>query len=149
MNIQAQEEKRDVPRTATEEALSRFGFSQGQVVQEIGYDDDVDFDIRDAIEAVTGTELVDEDWDDVTDGALIWWREDDGDLTDTIVDTLSLLEEGGLVWVMIPKPGRPGYIDPSEVSEAATTAGLHATNTVSIGKDWAGTRLAPRGRGRK
>jgi hypothetical protein len=118
-------------------------------VQEIGYDDDVDFDLRDAIEDAIGAELADEDWDDVTDAAIIWWREDDGDLTDTLVDALAPLEEGGVIWVLTPKPGRPGNVEPSDISEAARIAGLHATSSVSVGKDWAGTRLATRGRGRK
>jgi hypothetical protein len=118
-------------------------------VQEIGYDDDVDFDLRDAIEDAIGGELADEDWDDVTDVALIWWREGDGDLTDTIVDALSLLEDGGVVWVLTPKPGRSGYVEASEISEAASIAGLHVANSVSVGRDWAGARLAARGRSKK
>jgi hypothetical protein len=119
------------------------------VVQEFGFDEDVDFDLRDAIEAAVGAELADEDWDDVTDVALIWWRYGDGDLTDTIVDALTPLEDGGVVWVMTPKPGRAGYVESSEISEAADIAGLHATSTVSVGRDWAGTRLVARGRGKK
>jgi hypothetical protein len=126
-----------------------LGLANGQVVQEVGYDNDVDYDLRDAVEDAIGCELVDEDWDDVTDAALIWWRYGDGDLTDTIVDALTPLEEGGVVWVLTPKPGRPGWVESSEISEAATIAGLHATTTVSVGQDWAGTRLAARGRGKR
>ncbi|MDR2373256.1 MAG: DUF3052 domain-containing protein [Bifidobacteriaceae bacterium] len=126
-----------------------LGLRDGQVVQEIGYDDDVDFDLRDAIEEAIGDELVDEDWNDVTDAALIWWREGDGDLTDTIVDALAVLEDGGVVWVLTPKSGRRGYIEASEVAEAASIAGLHTANCVSVGKDWAGTRLTARGRSKK
>ena len=48
---------------------ARFGISSGQVVQEIGWDEDVDDDLRAAIEAVTGSEMVDEDYDDVVDVA--------------------------------------------------------------------------------
>jgi hypothetical protein len=128
---------------------SALGLTNGLVVQEIGYDEDVDFDLREAIEDAVGAELVDEDWDDVTDVVLIWWRDGDGDLTDVIVDALTPLEDGGLVWVLTPKPGRSGYVEPSEISEAADIAGLHATSTVSIGGDWAGTRLAARGRQRR
>ena len=123
-----------------------LGLKPGFVVQEIGYDDDVDFDLREAIEMATGNELEDEDYDDVTDAALIWWRDEDGDLTDALVDTLALLEDGGVVWVLTPKPGRPGYLDSAEIAEAATIAGLHATTSVSVGLDWSGTRLAARGR---
>jgi hypothetical protein len=123
--------------------------ANGQVVQEFGYDDDIDFDLRDAIEDAIGAELADEDWDDVTDAALIWWRNGDGDLTDMIVDALTPLEDGGAVWVLTPKPGRAGYVESSDISEAAEIAGLHATSTVSVGRDWAGTLLASRGRPKK
>jgi hypothetical protein len=119
------------------------------VVQEIGYDDDVDFDLREAVEDAIDDELVDEDWDDVTDAALIWWREGDGDLTDTIVDALGPLEDGGVVWVLTPKPARPGYVQASEVAEAADIAGLHTANSVAVGKDWVGTRLTARGRAKR
>ncbi|MDR1634610.1 MAG: DUF3052 domain-containing protein [Bifidobacteriaceae bacterium] len=141
------------PRDGTSSASGSpgppLGLTAGQVVQEIGYDEDVDFDLRDAIEDVIGDDLVDEGWDDVTDAALIWWREGDGDLTDTIVDALSPLEDGGLVWVLTPKPGRPGYVEASEIHEAAGIAGLHTAGSVSVGQDWAGTRLTARGRTRK
>jgi hypothetical protein len=124
----------------------RLGFASGQWVQELGYDDDVDFDLREAIEAQTGHELVDEEWGDVADATVVWWREDDGDLTDTLVDALALLEDGGVIWVLTPKAGRAGYVTPGEIAQAATTAGLHATSSVSVAPDWAGTRLAARAR---
>ena len=59
---------------------SRLGLEEGQTVQEIGYDDDVDEALRTGIEAVIASELVDEDFDEVVDVVLMWWREDDGDL---------------------------------------------------------------------
>jgi hypothetical protein len=135
-----------VPGTQSDSPL---GLTKGQVVQEIGYDEDVDFDLREAVEDAIDDELVDEDWDDVTDAALIWWRDGDGDLTDTIVDALALLEAGGVVWVLTPKPGRSGYVEASEIAEAANIAGLHIANAKSVGKDWTGTRLTPRGRPKK
>ncbi|MET9929920.1 DUF3052 family protein, partial [Streptomyces sp. NPDC006324] len=61
---------------------SRLGFEPGQVVQEIGYDDDVDHDLREGIESIIGADLVDEDYDDVADGVVLWFRDEDGDLTD-------------------------------------------------------------------
>ncbi|MDR0627114.1 MAG: DUF3052 domain-containing protein [Bifidobacteriaceae bacterium] len=137
------------PRNRAFVAGSPLGLGDGQVVQEFGYDDDVDFRLRDAIEEAIDGELADEDWDDVTDAALIWWREGDGDLTDMIMDALALLEDGGVIWVLTPKPGRPGYVEASEISEAATIAGLHTANSVSVGEDWAGTRLAARHRAKK
>ena len=38
-----------------------FGFASGLIIQEFGYDDDVDETLRQAVEAETGTTLVDED----------------------------------------------------------------------------------------
>lgn len=126
----------------------RLGFSAGQVVQEWGYGDDVDQDLRDGIEEVLGSELVDEDYDDVTDGVLLWWREDDGDLADALVDVRAALDEGGLIWLLTRKPGRSGHVSHSDIEEAATTAGLHATSTMAIAPDWSATRLGTRSRGR-
>ena len=130
------------------QAVARLGFTAGQVIQELYYDDDADDTVRSGIEAVTGTELVDEDYDDVTDGAIIWFREDDGDLTDALVDATSALEDNGPIWVFTPKAGRPGHVSHSDIEEAATTSGLHAMTTFAIGADWSATRLASRGRGK-
>ena len=59
----------------------RLGIKPGQVVQEIGYDDDCDEQLRGAITRIDGVELVDEDYDDVVDVVLLWWRDGDGDIT--------------------------------------------------------------------
>ncbi|KSW28557.1 DUF3052 domain-containing protein [Cellulomonas sp. B6] len=133
---------------AVSQAVARLGFTAGQTIQEIGYDDDVDGDVRAALEAVTGSELVDEDYDDVTDGAVIWFRDDDGDLTDYLVDAMTVLDDSGPIWVFSPKAGRPGHVSHSDIEEAATTSGLHAMTTFAIGPDWSATRLATRGRGK-
>lgn len=130
---------------------ARLGYSKGSVVQEFGYDEDVDLDLREAVEAALGAELEDEDFDDVTDGALVWWREEDGDahdLTDLLTDALVTLEDGGLIWLLTPKAGRPGHVRPGEVEEAVSTAGLHTTSTLAAGEDWSGYRLTARGRGK-
>ncbi|CAL9411140.1 DUF3052 domain-containing protein [Streptomyces fenghuangensis] len=120
---------------------ARLGFQPGQVVQELGYDDDAEQALREGIEAITGQELVDEDYDDMADAVVLWFREDDGDLTDALVDAITLVEDGAPVWLMTPKTGRPGYVEPSEIGEAAQTAGLAQTSTVNAGKDWTGNRL--------
>ncbi len=133
---------------AVTQAVARLGFTAGQTIQELGYDDDVDGDVRTALEAVAGSELVDEDYDDVTDGAVIWFRDDDGDLTDFLVDAMTVLEDNGPIWVFTPKAGRPGHVSHSDIEEAATTSGLHAMTTFAIGPDWSATRLATRGRGK-
>ncbi len=120
---------------------SRLGLQPGQVVQELGYDDDSDDDIRQAIIGLTGNELVDEDYDDVVDVVLLWWREEDGDLVDALVDALTSLADGGHIWLLTPKAGRDGHVEPSDIGEAAPTAGLSQTSTVSAARDWSGTRL--------
>jgi hypothetical protein len=119
----------------------RLGIKPGHVVQEIGYDDDCDETLRDSVVALEGTELVDEDYDDVVDGVLLWWRDGDGDLVDALVDALTPLADGGYILLLTPKAGRDGHVEPSEIGEAAPTAGLSQTSTVSAGRNWSGTRL--------
>jgi hypothetical protein len=124
---------------------SRMGFVAGQTVQELGWDEDCDDDLRAGLEEVTGTVLVDEDYDDVVDAVLLWWRDGDGDLVDTLVDALTSLAAGGVIWLLTPKAGRAGHVEPSDIGEAAPTAGLSATTSVAAAPDWSGTRLvAPR-----
>jgi hypothetical protein len=126
----------------------RLGIKPGQVVQELGYDTDCDEQLRQAITAVEGVELVDEDYDeDVVDVVLMWFREDDGDLVDALVDALAPLGDGGYIWLLTPKAGRPGHVEPSDIGEAAPTAGLAQTSSVSAARDWSGSRLvAPKAR---
>jgi hypothetical protein len=125
----------------------RFGIKPGQVVQEIGFADDCDQQFRDAIAQQKDVELVDEDYDDVVDVVLLWWRDGDGDLFEALVDALTPLADGGYIWLLTPKPGRDNYVEPSEIGEAAPTAGLSQTSSVSASRDWLGTRLvAPKAR---
>ena len=126
---------------AVRHVAGRLGLREGQVVQELGYDDDCDDELRQSVEALTGSTLVDEDHDDVVDAVLLWWREDDGDLVDALVDSLTSLTSGGVIWLLTPKIGRDGHVEPEDIGEAAPTAGLSATSTVAAGKDWSGTRL--------
>lgn len=118
----------------------RMGFGPGQVVLEIGGDDDADETLRTSIETHVGTPMVTED-DDVADVVLLWWRADDGDLVDALVDALSAVTAGGVVWLCTPKAGRAGHVEPSEIGEAARTAGLSSTKSISAAVDWAGTKL--------
>jgi hypothetical protein len=85
--------------------------------------------------------LVDVDLGDVADVVLLWWRDGDGDLVDALVDAKTDLVEGGLVWLLTPKVGRAGHVDPSDVTDAAPTAGLATTTTVSAADDWSGIKL--------
>jgi hypothetical protein len=118
----------------------RFGIEPGMVVMEMGYDDDVDQDLRDALTDRCG-ELVDEDTDEVVDAVLVWYRDGDGDLFELLVDALHPLADNGVVWLLTPKAGRPGHVEPSDISEVAPTAGLQQTSTVNAGKDWSAARL--------
>lgn len=121
-----------------------LNFTTGQIVQEIGYDDDVDLELRDAIEDLLGGELEDEDTQEIVDAVVLWWRDGDGDLTDAMVDTLRNIEPGAPVWVMTPKAGRDGHVVPGEIQECAGIAGLRVMSSVSLAADWTGTRLASR-----
>lgn len=125
----------------------RLGLKPGQVVQEIGWDEDVDDELRDSIEDLTGNELLDEDGDEVVDVVLLWWRDGDGDLFDALTNAMRALAEGGQIWLLTPKAGRDGHVEPSDIGEDATTAGLSQTSSISAAPDWSGTRLVtPKGR---
>ena len=128
----------------------RLGLEPGTVVQELGYDDDCDEDFRDDIVEATGEQFVGEEADDVVDVVLLWWRDDDGDLVDALADARTDLKSGGVIWLMTPKVGRDGYVDASDVAEAAPTAGLATTSSLSVTDDWSATKLVmpkgPRGR---
>lgn len=123
---------------------TRLGITQGMVVQERGYDEDSDDAVSVAIEEFLGQDLVGEDSDDVVDIVLLWFRDRDGDLVDALVDAITPLADDGVVWLLTPKRGRAGYVEPSDVAEAAPTAGLSQTSMVTVGPDWAGTRLVSR-----
>lgn len=123
----------------------KFGFAEGYVVQEIGFDVDCDQSISDAAKSVA--ELVDESFQDIVDAVILWWREDDGDLVDALVDALGPLADNGVIWLMTPKAGRDGHVEASDIADAAPTAGLQATSTINAAPDWQGTRLvAPKAR---
>lgn len=138
----------DGHRKALEEGL---GFAPGAIVQEFYWDDDVDETLRTQVEQHLGTELVDEDYGDMSDGAIIWWRRDDGtvdDLTDLLTDASANFDQGGLIWVLTPKTGGPGAVESQFVEEAARTAGLRATSAAQLCPDWQGIRLQARPTGR-
>ena len=118
----------------------KLGISHDMVVQELGWDDDTDDDLRADVEEAIGSELVDEDSDEVVDVVLLWWRDGDGDLVDELMDAIGPLADDGFVWVLTPKTGKPGHVEPSEIAESAPTAGLTQTSAISLGA-WTGSRL--------
>ncbi|GAB2783351.1 DUF3052 domain-containing protein [Amycolatopsis magusensis] len=122
----------------------RLGIKPDMVVQEIGWDEDVDDDLRAAIEEQIGGEILDEDAQEVIDVVLLWWREDDGDLGDALIEVRQPLSDDGVIWVLTPKTGQPGHVEPSEVAEVVPAVGLSQTSNISVGPGWSGTRLVPR-----
>ena len=126
----------------TKNAGARMGFGPGSVVQELGWDEDVDDDLRMQIEDTVDGDLVDGDYGNVVDAVLLWWRDEDGDLVDALVDSLTDLADGGVIWLMTPKVGRPNSVEAADVTEAAPVAGLAVTTTAAVSRDWTATRLA-------
>ena len=122
----------------------RMGLRNTMIVMEIGYDDDVDDELRGLIEAQTGGELVNEDSDEVVDVVLLWYREYDGDLGDLLVDAIGPLADDGFIWLLTPKRGRDGYVEPSDIAEAASIAGLSQTSITTAGTEWSAARLTGR-----
>jgi hypothetical protein len=118
----------------------KLGIHPGQVVQEWGWDEDTDDNVRADVEETSGTELLDEDTDEVVDVVLLWWRDGDGDLVDTLMDAITALADDGVIWVLTPKTGKPGHVLPAEIAESAPTAGLMPTSSVNLG-DWSASRL--------
>ncbi len=124
----------------------KLGIEPGMVVQvvgsEAGVQPEVDRSLLDDVTARAGTELIrSDDSDDVVDVVLLWWRVDDGDLVDALVDSLTNLGDSGVVWLLTPKAGREGHVEPSDIDEAAPTAGLSSTRSTSACPEWSGTRL--------
>ena len=118
----------------------RLGINHDQIVQELGWDEDSDDDLRADVEEACGSELLDEDADEVIDVVLLWWRDGDGDLVDRLMDAITPLAEDGVIWVLTPKTGKPGHVQPADIAEAAPTAGLMQTSSANLG-DWGGSRL--------
>ena len=126
-------------------AGNKFSLSPSMVVQELGWDEDVDDAVRIMVEDAVDGELIEEAMEAV-DVVLLWWRDGDGDLVDGLVDALTDLTDMGYIWLMTPKVGRTGYVDAADLAEAAVTAGLALTNSAHVSAEWAATRLVrPRG----
>ena len=126
---------------AAASAADRLGLTAGMVVQELGWDNDTDDDLRIAIEDAIDADMVDGDYGNVVDAVLLWWRDEDGDLVDGLVEALTDLVGGGSIWLLTPKVGRPNSVDPADIAEAAPIAGLAQTTTAAVSKDWSATRL--------
>jgi Protein of unknown function (DUF3052) len=121
-----------------------MGIASGQLILEVGFDDDCDLDLREAIVAKSGSALLNEDSDEVVDAVLLWFREDDGDLVDELVDALTYLSETGPIWLLTPKVGQEGHVEAADIQDAAPTAGLTQTVSFLASTNWSATRLVAR-----
>ena len=126
-----------------------MGFAQGEIVLEVGYDTDCDESLRKEIAAAVGTKFVEGSATEVVDAVILWWRDGDGDLVDELMDALTYLSETGPIWVLTPKVGRDGHVEPSDIQDAAPIAGLSQTSTLVVASDWTATRLVARKAGKR
>lgn len=126
-----------------DQVAGQLELTEGMLVQEVGWDSDCDESISEAVEDAVGSELLEEDTDEVVDAVLLWWRGGDGDLVDRLMDVVTPLADGGSVWVLSPKTGRDGHVEPAVIAESAQTAGMLQTRTAAL-SDWAGSRLTLR-----
>jgi hypothetical protein len=74
---------------------------------------------------------------------ILWWRVDDGDLADALVDAKAPLADNGVIWLLTPKHGRPGELEPADIADAASTSGLRRTTSVTLAQ-WQAVRLISR-----
>ena len=121
-----------------------MGFEKGQLILEVGHDSDCDENLRKEIANLTGTKIIENETNEVVDAVVLWFREDDGDLTDELVDALAYLSETGPIWVLTPKVGRDGHVEPSDIQDAANTAGLSQTSTIAVAPNWTATKIVHR-----
>lgn len=121
-----------------------MGFEKGQLVLEVGHGSDSDENLRKEIANLTGTKIIENETNEVVDAVLLWFREEDGDLTDELVDALAYLSESGPIWVLTPKVGRDGHVEPSDIQDAANTAGLSQTSTIAVAPNWTATKIVHR-----
>lgn len=133
-----------VVKKDAQEYAQILGIQAGMTVQEVGWDDDCDASISEAVEDTIGEELLDEDTDELCDVVLLWWREEDGDLVDGLVDAIRPLADNGRIWLLTPGAGKPGTVAPGEISESAQLAGLVQTKAERLGA-WQGSCLEASG----
>ncbi|WP_296140259.1 DUF3052 domain-containing protein [uncultured Tessaracoccus sp.] len=132
-------------RTTEVSGAELLGLNTDMVVQELGWDEDVDEDLRDEIMDIIDDDMV-EDALEAVDVVVLWWRDEDGDVVDGLVDALPDLADDGYIWLLTPKVGRPGYIDAASLQEGVTIAGLTLTSTTNVAPDWTATKVVrPKG----
>lgn len=134
--------------TGVEHYADRFGVKHDEIVQEIGWDEDADVAISEAIEDAIGAPLLDEDSQEFCDMILLWYRAEDGDLVDVLVDSTRNMGDNARIWLMTPGASKPGGVQPGDISESAQLAGLVQTKADRFGQ-WQGSCLRAAGNGAK
>lgn len=129
--------------------ITRLGIKVGDLILEIGEDGDCDQELRNEIFATSGNQPVGDDDGEVVDVVLLWWREEDGDLVDALVDSLTFLAVNGVIWLLTPKISRPGHVEPSDIQDGAPTAGLTQASSFAVCSDWTATKLMAPKAGRR
>lgn len=126
--------------------IAELELAVGNLVQELGWDEDIDFEFRNGLEDALGEEFLTEEDQEPVDAVLLWWRSDDGDLsdlTDALADADRNLDENAPIWLLVPRSSQPGHVSPTDISEAANIAGFRATTTAGVSGGWLATRLEP------
>lgn len=126
--------------------IAELELAVGDIIQELGWDEDIDFEFRNGLEDALGEEFLTEEDREPVDAVLLWWRDDDGDvadLTDALEDATTNLDEHAPIWLMVPRASQQGHVSPTDISEAAKIAGFRATTTAGVSEDWLATRLEP------
>ncbi len=127
---------------------AKLGLTKGMAVQELGWDEDVDEALRDQLMEQLESDFI-FDAIEAVDVVLLWWRDEDGDLVDGLMDALRDLSEDGLVWLLTPKVGRPGFVEPADLAEGAIAGGLTLTGSAQVSSEWQAQKLARPKSGRK
>lgn len=118
--------------------------TETDIIQELGWDEDADSSISEALEDAIDDALLDADTDEVVDMVLLWFREEDGDLVDGLVDATRSLADDGRIWLMTPAAGTPGTIEAGVIAESAQLAGLVQTKSARLDA-WQGACLVNAG----
>lgn len=132
---------------SSKDAMEQLGLRPGMVVQELGWDDDVDEELRDKLMDAIDADLI-EDAQEAVDAVILWLR-DDADVADSLVDALRDLSDDGHIWLLTPKIGRPGFVEQADLADGATTAGLTLTTAVDVAPDWQARKVVRPRSGRK
>ena len=120
--------------------IHQLGLVKGMVVEELGWDDDVDEDLRQSVMETIDSDLLEESQEAV-DAVFLWLREDDGDVMDLLIDSLTDLGPAGFLWVLTPKIGREGHVSQSDLAEGVVAAGLCLTTSAPVSKDWSAVKV--------